>query len=89
MSLSKSPSTWADIEPLISEAKYKGFLKDIDPAVFRLVLDEHKRPQVTESILTMLQNREPEHATQEYAEEIVEMMVKVAEKFKKKRGDRS
>jgi len=87
MSMTK-PLAWAQIEPLISEEKYKNFLKGIDPAVFKLVLDENKRPQVTESILTMLQNREPEHATQEYAEEIVEMMVKVAEKFEKKRGDR-
>lgn len=73
--------SWADIEPLISDEKYKAFLKEIDPAVYKLVLDETKRLQVTASILTMLQSSDPDNATEEYAKEIVEMMIKVAEKF--------
>lgn len=71
---------WEQIETLI-DIKYKPFLKEIDPSVFKLVLDENKRPQVTESILVMLQNREPENATEEYAEEIVNLMQKVARKI--------
>lgn len=74
--------TWEQIEALISDDKYKSFLKEIDPSVFKLVLDESKRPQVTASILTMLQSREPENATEEYAEEIVNLMIKVAEKYR-------
>lgn len=74
--------TWEQIEALISEDKYKSFLKEIDPSVFKLVLDESKRPQVTASILTMLQSREPENATEEYTEEIINLMIKVAKKFR-------
>lgn len=73
--------SWTDIDMLISDVGYKSFLKEIDPSVFTLVLDEDKRPQVTASILTMLQIREPENATQEYAEEIVNLMQKVAQKI--------
>lgn len=73
--------TWEQIEALIGEEKYKSFLKEIDPSVYKLVLDENKRPQVTASILTMLQSREPENATEEYAEEIVNLMIKVAKKY--------
>lgn len=71
--------TWNQIEALISDDKYKSFLKEINPSVYKMVLDENKRPQVTASILTMLQNREPENATEEYAEEVVKLMVKVAQ----------
>src|SRR3990167_986483 len=73
--------TWKQIETLISDEKYKAFLQEIDPAVFKLVRDENKRPQVTASILTMLQSREPENATEEYAKKIVSLMVKVAKKY--------
>lgn len=72
--------TWEQIDALISDDKYKSFLKEIDPSVFKLVLDESKRSQVTASILTMLQSREPENATEEYAEKIVGLMIKVAER---------
>ena len=72
--------TWKQIEALVSEDKYKTFLREIDPSVFKLVLDESKKLQVTASILTMLQNREPENATEEYAEEVVKLMQKVAQK---------
>lgn len=83
MNTNTSPTkqvTWEQIEALTSDDKYKSFLKEIDPSVYKLVLDETKRTQVTESILVMLQNREPANATEEYAGEIVNLMQKVAQK---------
>ncbi len=75
--------SWEDIEPLIEDDKYKSFLRSIDPKTFKLVLDENSRPQVIESILEMLKNQEPENASREYAEKIVNLMQTVAEKIKK------
>ena len=74
---------WHQIEELITEEKYQSILKAIDPAVFKMVLNDNQRTQVTASILTMLQSREPEHATKEYAEKIVDLMKLVAQKIAK------
>jgi len=73
--------TWQDIEPLILDDKYKEFFKNLDTKTFELVLDENSRPKVLESVLKMLSERDPENATQEDANEIIEVMQRVATKI--------
>jgi len=73
--------TWQDIEPLILDEKYKEFFKNFDPETFKLVLDEENKSKVTESILKMLKSTDPENATPEYANEIIEIMRNVVNKI--------
>jgi guanine deaminase len=75
--------TWQDIEPLILDDKYKEFFENLDTKTFELVLDEKSRPQVVESVIKMLGERDPENATQEYANEIIEVMGKVSKQIVK------
>ena len=70
--------TWQDIEPLIFNVKYKEFFKNLDTKIFELVLDENSKPKVVESVLKVLRERDPQNATNEHAEEIIELMKKIA-----------
>lgn len=73
--------TWQDIEPSILDEKYKEFFKNLDPEAFKQILDENSRQKVVESVLKMLQNTDPKNATTEYANELIEIMKRVANKI--------
>ena len=72
------PITWQEIEPLILDAKYKEFFRNLDPKTFELVLDEKNHSKVLESVLKVLKVTDPENANREFASQIIEMMRKIA-----------
>ncbi|QQS43855.1 nucleoside deaminase [Candidatus Roizmanbacteria bacterium] len=84
MSTKTSPTSfisWEEIKPFLDIEKNKDFLENIDSKTLQLILDENSKSHVVESVLKMLKKREPENATQEYAEELAELMKKTALNF--------
>lgn len=78
--------SWEEIEVLITDDKYKPSLQKVGPSIYNMVLEERNRPKVIESVLKMLRDKEPENATEEYAEKIVDLMQEVARKVLKERS---
>lgn len=81
MKTNNSDITWEEIEKYLDKDSYYEFLKHISPSVFKMAGNEQNRPKVTGIVLKVLQERDPQNATEEYAQKIVSAMQKVAKKF--------
>ncbi len=78
---------WDEIVKLIKEVKYEQILKKIKPSTLRFVLDENNVHMVIKSLLKVLQNTDPNNATPEHAQKLIDIMRNVADKVLK--NDRS
>jgi len=70
--------TWAEFITRINEEENQQFLKKIDPATFKFILEESNRPKIIKSLLKTLKQTDPKNATKEYAEKMLGAMRKVA-----------
>jgi aspartate/glutamate racemase len=70
--------SWEDIQKYIHEDIYQDFLKQIKPAIFKMALNEKDRPNVIESILKVLKEKDPQSATKDYAEKVADRMKELA-----------
>lgn len=75
----QKPITWQEIEPLILDAKYKEFFKNIDPETFKLVLDESNKSKIVESLSKMLLHLDPDNANDKYIEQLLSFMKETAD----------
>ncbi len=75
------PITWADIEPLVLDAKYTEFFRKLDPKTFELVLDERRNSEVLDSVLKMLKSVDPKNANPEFGIQLIEMMRRIAQQL--------
>ncbi len=78
--------TLEDIEKYLQKDSYQKFLKQIPPSVFTMALNEQDKPKVIKIILQVLQDRDPQNATETYAQKMAEEMQKVAEKALQERN---
>ena len=60
--------SWEGIINALKEEKGQQFLKTIDPATFKYILEESNHTKVIQSILKTLKKIDPQNANQEYAE---------------------
>lgn len=79
--------TWAEFITRINEVKNQQFLKKISPATFKYILKESNRPKMIESLLKTLKQTDPQNATKEYAEKIIEAMSEVSRMFLKEKRE--
>ena len=75
--------SWDEIVKLIKGAQYEHILKKIKPSTLKFVLDKKNADKVIKSLLKVLQNTDPENATPDYAQKLMEIMRKVADKVLK------
>lgn len=79
--------SWEEVIKLIKGEKYEQILKKIKPSTLRFVLDENNAHMVIKSLLKVLQNTDPDNATPEHAQKLIDIMRKIAENVLK--NDRS
>lgn len=84
LSLPKGVS-WVEIIKALQDEKSQQFFKTIDPATFKLILDENSHSKVIKSILRTLKIVNPKNANQEYAEMTYGAMQKVAKMLLKQK----
>lgn len=77
--------SWEDIQKYIHEDIYQKFLKQIPPSIYKMALNEDNRPKVIEAILKVLRERDPQNATEEYANKIADRMQELARMILRKR----
>lgn len=77
--------TWDEIEKYIDKDTYKNFLKHISLSVFETASKEQNRSKVVKIVLKVLQESNPQNATEEYAQKIVDAIQKVAKEVLKKK----
>lgn len=85
MKTNNSNTSWKDIEKYLDKDSYKEFLKHILPSVFEEVKNEKSRPKVIDTVLKILRERDPQNATEEYAQNLVDLMQKVARRMSKQK----
>lgn len=73
--------TWEEVEKYLENDSYKEFIKQIPPYIFNKVLKEGNRAEVTDTILKVLRERDPQNATEEYAQKIDNVMQLLAQKI--------
>jgi hypothetical protein len=86
MKTKNSNLTWEEIEKYLDKDTYKEFLKHISPSVFEEVKDEKNRPKVLKTVLKILRERDPQNATEEYAQKLIDSMQKIAKKILKQKS---
>ena len=64
---------------VIKSEKYEHILKKIRPSTLRFVLDENNAHMVIKSLLKVLKNTDPDNATPEHAQKLIDIMRKIAE----------
>ena len=76
----KKEITLEEIEKYLQGDNYKGFLKQIPLSIFKMAANEENTPMVIKSVMEALQEHDPQNATEEYAQKLVDAMQKVAKK---------
>lgn len=70
--------SWEGIIKALKEEKGQQFLKTIDPATFKYILEESNHPQIIQSLLKTLKGIDTQNANEEYAEMTLQAMRKVS-----------
>ena len=70
--------SWEGIVNALKEEKGQQFLKTIDPATFKYILDESNHTGAIQSLLKTLKKIDPQNANEGYAEMTLQAMRKVA-----------
>jgi rhamnogalacturonyl hydrolase YesR len=70
---------WEGILKALKEEKGQQFLKTIDPATFKYILEEGNHTKAIQSLLKTLKKIDPQNANEEYAEMTLGAMQKVAQ----------
>jgi len=70
--------SWAGIIKALKEEKGQQFLKTIDTATFKYILEESNHIEAIHSLLKTLKKIDPQNANEEYAEITLKVMQKVA-----------
>lgn len=73
---------WEDVIRLLQEKNNQEVLKKIDPETFRFLLDKNNHSKVIDSLLKTLKDIDPENATVNYANKLIEIMKLVASEQK-------
>ena len=60
--------SWEGIIKAIKEEKGQQFLKTIDPATFKFILEKSNHAKVIQSLLKTLKKVDPQNANEKYAE---------------------
>ena len=77
----KKEITLEEIEKYLQGNNYKGFFKQIPPSIFKMAANEENTPMVMESVMEALLEHDPQNATEEYAQKLVDAMQKFAKKL--------
>ena len=70
--------SWEGIIKAIKDEKGQQFLKTIDPATFKYILEESNHTKAIKSLLRTLKKIDPQNANKEYAEMTLGTMKEVA-----------
>lgn len=70
--------SWEELIKHLQDEKNQLFFKKIDPVTFKFLLEDSNRPKVIQALLEVLKKTDPQNATQEYAESLIEVMKAVA-----------
>ena len=71
--------SWDELTDALTREDNKAFLDSIDPETYRQILNEKNHLKLKRRILKGLRKSDPENATNEYAEQLIAIMKKVAE----------
>ena len=71
--------SWEGILKALKEEQGQQFLKTIDPATFKYILEESNHTKAIQSLLKTLKKIAPKNANKEYAEMTYRAMRKVAQ----------